>query len=105
MESEEEALQKRYEAIEAGIVCSYLPELDEEGSIKKQLGQWFIRKRGIKILTKQNEWVDVVGPNKKCHCGSGCKYKMCCLNEDFDLLDAIISSGDKKAVKKKPEEP
>jgi len=42
-----------------------------------------------RILNKKGEWIEKPGPNRKCHCGSGGRYKKCCQEEDNIKLTTI----------------
>ncbi len=53
------------------------------------------------MLSRENEWKDVVGPNKKCYCNDMIQYKYCCLNEDFELLETIIECREERKKLKK----
>jgi hypothetical protein len=43
------------------------------------------------------------GRNQPCHCGSGRKYKQCCLEKDEALDVAARAKLDKEAAKRTPE--
>jgi len=41
------------------------------------------------IINAKGEKIIAPGPNKKCHCGSGERYKKCCLNEDQKRMENL----------------
>lgn len=66
-----------------------LQELKEKEEAKKIAKEMFglVRKPLVKIK--------LPGRNDKCPCGSGKKYKNCCMEADAQILDKIYDKGRK----------
>ena len=44
------------------------------------------------IINENGEEIAKPSSNKKCHCGSGIKYKVCCMDEDNKRMEIIAAS-------------
>ena len=44
------------------------------------------------VWSKDNAWVKPPNKNKKCHCGSTVRYKLCCQDADTRMCNLLLKS-------------
>lgn len=54
-----------------------------------------------KVMSREGKMIIPPGPNKKCYCGSGDRYKKCCMLEDRERTDAIEKAEQEAQEKEK----
>ena len=65
---------------QAGVISSYQNKSIKRRTVKDSNGNTFVRPKGITIYNTEPK----LKRNDPCKCGSGKKFKKCCLNNEGD---------------------
>ncbi len=63
-------------------VKGFPQELREDSFFRKEDGKWYYVEGTIKGKEPFKREIPKLGRNDNCHCGSGKKYKKCCMNKE-----------------------
>lgn len=84
--------EKKSVAINLKEEKKFVETVKEEEKVVKGNGSSHIQY----VMNSDGEKVIKPGPNKKCHCGSGMRYKKCCMYSDKERMDNLEQETEKK---------